>query len=163
MKSIFLTSCFMIISMCSYCQFLSNHDGDTFTYFIDTLGSYKNIRIANIDAPELNQPFGIESKNYLDTLLRNSDIQLKFINVDKYNRLVCDVFINGDRLDSILVYNGFAYVYNRYNHYENLNYIQDLARLERKNIWSLFPIVYPWDFRKIKKLPKFKFINFSHF
>ena len=49
-------------------------DGDTIR--AEATGEEIKIRLVEIDAPEINQPFGAQSKNYLNRLLNEKDVTL---------------------------------------------------------------------------------------
>ena len=49
-------------------------DGDTIR--AEAKGKEIKIRLVEIDAPEMNQPFGAQSKNFLNRLLYEKDVTL---------------------------------------------------------------------------------------
>ena len=49
-------------------------DGDTIR--AEAKGKEIKIRLVEIDAPEMNQPFGAQSKNFLNRLLNEKDVTL---------------------------------------------------------------------------------------
>jgi endonuclease YncB( thermonuclease family) len=66
------------------------HDGDTITVSKD--GSPTPIRLEGIDAPELAQTFGPESRDALRILLLNKTVQVRYSDTDKYGRILGSVF-----------------------------------------------------------------------
>ena len=65
-------------------------DGDT---LLLQSGSQRiKVRMYGIDAPELKQSYGENSKSYLEKRILNKNIDVKVINEDKYGRKVGKVF-----------------------------------------------------------------------
>ena len=65
------------------------YDGDTFTVKDKNNLVYK-IRLGLIDAPELSQEFGVQSRNQLNHLVINKSVNLKCLeNPDMYGRYIC--------------------------------------------------------------------------
>lgn len=123
-------------------------DGDTFKNYDSISHEVKVYRIANIDSPEKNQIFGSESTKFLTELMNQNDVRINVVNIDRYGRNICEVFINNQRLDSIMVVNGYSFVYTQYCHFNKLFLLQQSARVQKKGVWKFQPIVYPWDYRK---------------
>ncbi len=92
---------------------ISVTDGDT--VHLD-VGGYDEtrFRFATIDAPERDQPFGRESTQCLRDLLRQGDVTATVSTIDRYGRLVGNVFLDGQRVDVELVKKGCAWWYSRY-------------------------------------------------
>ena len=65
-------------------------DGDT---ILIQSGSQKiRVRMYGIDAPELKQKYGEESKKYLEKRIMDKNVDIKVINQDQYGRKVGKVF-----------------------------------------------------------------------
>jgi hypothetical protein len=77
-------------------------DGDTFAY-----GS-ERIRIRGIDTPEKSESGGFEATQRLDLLLREGQILVVPEAVDKYGRVVADVYVNGRNLAEVLRGEGYV-------------------------------------------------------
>ena len=67
-------------------------DGDTFELFQELDGS-KRIRIADLDAPELNEYGGKAAKDKLKNLIEGKDVTIKPVS-RSYGRIVAKVYIN---------------------------------------------------------------------
>ena len=59
------------------------HDGDALT--LKTQFEDKKIRLASIDAPELNQIYGVEARDTLKGLVLGKQVQNDFIKRDRYS------------------------------------------------------------------------------
>jgi endonuclease YncB( thermonuclease family) len=117
-----------------------------------------NIRLAYVDAPEHNQEYGLESKQWLEKQFLNTShvVSIRFIDFDKkHERHIADVFINGCSLSWLMVATGNAWAY-----YEFLTpevehcYLeaQFFARKYKLGLWAnnWFPTP-PWIYRAEEK------------
>ena len=73
-------------------------DGDTLDVtpkwrFGGTSG--KRVRLAGVDAPELDEWGGKASRKRLSDLVLNQEVELRNRKSLSYGRLVCDVYLNG--------------------------------------------------------------------
>lgn len=123
-------------------------DGDTAKFFID--GESKTVRFLSINAPEIahddvkEEFFGIESSEYVCKLLkRSSKIQLQYDSksgrVDKYDRVLAWVFVDGDLLQEKLIKGGYAevkYVYDDYLYSSNLKSLEVVAKDKKLGMWG---------------------------
>jgi micrococcal nuclease len=80
-------------------------DGDTFR-----LENGDTVRLIGIDAPELSQPGGEMSREYLAHLITGRNITLKkgYQNRDKYNRLLRFVYIGDVCVNEEMIRQGYA-------------------------------------------------------
>ncbi|MBU7045619.1 MAG: thermonuclease family protein [Theionarchaea archaeon] len=80
-------------------------DGDTFR-----LETGETVRLIGIDAPELSQPGGKKSREYLARLILNKGITLEKSNEDrdKYNRLLRFVYIGNLCINEEMIKQGYA-------------------------------------------------------
>ena len=80
-------------------------DGDTFV-----LENGETVRLIGIDAPELSQPGGEESRQYLARLILNKGITLEkgFEDRDKYRRLLRFVYIDDVCVNEEMIIQGYA-------------------------------------------------------
>ncbi len=79
-------------------------DGDTF--FIE---NRQPIRIKGLDAPEVTNCNGKQSKQALAKLILNKRVVLKEPIVDAYKRILALVYIDGISVNEYLIKNGFAH------------------------------------------------------
>ncbi|MBU7048499.1 MAG: thermonuclease family protein [Theionarchaea archaeon] len=80
-------------------------DGDTFR-----LSTGETVRLIGIDAPELSQPGGEESREYLAQLIKGKGITLEkgFEDRDTYNRLLRFVYIGNLCINEEMIRQGYA-------------------------------------------------------
>lgn len=77
-------------------------DGDTFRY------GAKRIRLRDIDTPELNEPGGQAARLRLEELLHSGPVRIVPRGRDVYDRLVADVFVDGQNVAEMLRREGYA-------------------------------------------------------
>ena len=123
-------------------------DGDTASFFIN--GEAKTVRFLSINAPEiahddvLEEYYGNESSDYTCKLLsRASSIKLQYDpksdKVDKYDRVLAWVYVDGDLLQKELVSKGYAevkYVYEDYLYSKELKELEVSAKEKKLGMWS---------------------------
>ena len=117
------------------------------------------IRFCGIDSPELAQPLGIESRDYLRSLIAKGDgtIYVQPIEKDRYNRTVAELWIpikpdyeRQIHLNTAMVEAGYAYHYRQYSgnceSAENLEWAEKIARENKLGVWN-GSHQKPWEFR----------------
>ena len=123
-------------------------DGDTIR--AEAKGEEIKIRLVEIDAPEMNQPFGAQSKNFLNRLLNEKDVTLISQGEDRYGRTLGAIYANGESANALMIKSGFAWVYDRYVKDSSLYKYQDQAKAENLGLWQAENPIAPWVWRKQK-------------
>ena len=123
-------------------------DGDTIR--AEAKGKEIKIRLVEIDAPEMNQPFGAQSKNFLNSLLYEKDVTLISQGEDRYGRVLGNLFSNELNVNMLMVKFGFAWVYDKYAKNSSLYEYQDQAKAENLGLWRAKDPIAPWVWRKQK-------------
>lgn len=147
--------CFILFIFCvpSYAENVQIKyviDGDT---VITSTGEH--IRLAEIDAPELRQRFGYESREYLIHCLSvtNNKVDLDRGDKDRYGRTIG--FLNSETLgclNATMVMEGYAWVYVKYAHDAGVWYRgQNQARYYQLGLWIDSSPVPPWVFRMMER------------
>jgi len=135
----------------------SVHDGDTLRVR-SSKGEVLKVRFACIDAPELKQPMGEESRNHLRSIVSkgNNKVKLQPITADRYGRTVAQLWNNSGLIQSQMAIAGMAYGYEQYKkdcpNWEAVRSTEVQAQEARIGVWKL-PNggERPWDYRKSKK------------
>lgn len=132
-------------------------DGDTVTAMRDN-GEKVKVRLANIDAPESHggqcrpgQPYAGKSKDAMKKLVLGKQVEFTCSTLDRYDRSVCDLHIDGTTANRELVRQGLAWA-NR----SNPSFLRDrvVAAVERDakdarlGLWSDPQSVAPWQWRR---------------
>ena len=150
-KAIFLLTLSFTVGFLSAYTPLENIrviDGDTIR--AEAKGKEIKIRLVEIDAPEMNQPFGAQSKNFLNRLLYEKDVTLIAQGEDRYGRILGNLFSNELNVNMLMVKFGFAWVYDKYAKNASLYEYQDQAKAENLGLWRAKDPIAPWVWRKQK-------------
>lgn len=123
------------------------HDGDTLTVLVGR-GDRLRIRLAEIDAPELGQPFGQASKRSLSDLCFGKVATVVPKSIDRYKRIVALVFCEGSEANQQQLARGMAWVYQRYLKRSELVAYEAGARKQKLGLWSEDGAVEPWRWRR---------------
>lgn len=113
---------------------------DKVTHVIDgdslRLGN-REVRLAGIDAPEYQQPYGRTSRRILHELVHGRRVRLQ--PVDRHHgRIVAHVYReDGLHVNATMVARGAAHVYRRYTNDPRLIALEDDARRSKKGLWAL--------------------------
>ncbi|MFW6730823.1 MAG: thermonuclease family protein [Synechococcus sp.] len=130
---------------------LSVGDGDSLR--VSSNGQRLTIRLACIDAPEIDQsPWGQQSRAYLlQRLPRGREVTIEPQTIDRYGRTVAEV-ISDININLVMVEDGQAFAYRRYlGSCESQEYLDAEYRASRRRygIWQVQGgITRPWDFRR---------------
>ena len=144
------------------CQIIpgSVYDGDTFQVRCD--GKTSKIRLCGIDAPEAKQPLGIESRDYLRSLLGKAKGEVIVIEMDRdrYGRTVAEVLFEtpqGEQsVQEEMLKAGFAYHYKQYSdnclNGDVFADAEEMGKAQQRGVWKLANGgERPWDYRKQNK------------
>lgn len=126
-------------------QFLKCTDGDTMHVMYQ--GEDRVIRFLAIDTPEYTktkEAYGKEASAYTCEAIQNAtQLTIEFDPAskkqDKYGRLLAWVFVDGELLQEKLIQEGLAeisYVYGDYKYMDELQKAQQLAKQEKRNLWT---------------------------
>jgi micrococcal nuclease len=109
-------------------------DGDTYVFRKGNTDF--TVRLKNIDAPELKQPFGYLSFVYTSKLITGKMVSYDNTGKDLYGRVLADVWLNNQRLDSTLISNGWAWHYQQYSNDTLLKSLMVSAINANKGLWK---------------------------
>ena len=124
-------------------------DGDTLQLKLES-DSVK-VRLADIDTPELDQPWGMEAKTALSNWAEGRQARIEIIDKDRYGRLVARLSVGGENLNRKLVEQGHAWVYRKYLRDESLLRVEATARKQRLGLWSAKTPIAPSEWRLGKR------------
>lgn len=120
-------------------------DGDSLE--VQTRGQSVRIRLAGIDAPESNQPYGMAAREALMRLVNGHTVRVVPTNYDQYGRVVADIRVGNIEVNKALVRAGHAWVYYQYSHDPVLQAAEREARSARRGLWANKAIP-PWIWRR---------------
>ena len=109
------------------------------------------VRLYGIDAPELAQPYGQESRQQLQSLVRGGGIRMDVKATDRYGRTVGLLYRRrrGRSVNVEMVRSGMAWWYRRYGG-RDLGFpeAEAEAKRRRRGVWRRGDrIRRPWDYR----------------
>lgn len=126
---------------------VSVHDGDTLTVLVDK--QEVKVRLAEIDAPELRQPFGNRSKQSLAELCFQVPAEIELVAKDRYGRSVGKVQCGEMDAAAHQVALGMAWVFDRYAPKDSKLYgLQAGAKAAKRGLWADNEPIPPWEWRK---------------
>lgn len=136
-------------------------DGDTITVLAPGNRPTK-VRLAGIDAPERNQPFGQKSRQHLADLVFGKEVRVSVVDKDRYGRIVGIVYVpkpipNGEIIidvDLAQIESGHAWAYRDY--LKGLpagkagRYVaaEKDAKEKKQGLWTDKNPEPPWNYRK---------------
>jgi len=127
-------------------------DGDTLT-LLTSANKQVKVRLAEIDAPEKDQPRGQNAKKALSDLVYGQTVQVEVVDTDRYGRTVGRVVAGGKDINAEMIRTGNAWVYRQYLKNRALLAIEEEAKAARRGLWSLQTDqrVPPWEWRRGKR------------
>ncbi len=124
-------------------------DGDTIVF--QRIGAKTlRVRLADIDTPELDQPWGEEAKAALKVWAENRRAEIRIVDTDRYGRSVAILWIDGKNINRRLVAEGHAWVYRRYLRDRALLRLEASAKASGIGLWSGKDAVEPRIWRRQK-------------
>lgn len=134
------------------CRVVALSDGDTFTC-LDADKHQHKIRLANIDTPEKNQPYGAKAQQLLSGLIFNKLVRIDTQASDRYGRMIGLTYVDDINVNREMVARGAAWVYPRYNLDQLLPALENIAKSEKLGVWALDQAkpIPPWEWRTLDR------------
>ena len=127
------------------------YDGDTLT--LREGNNYYRIRLAAIDAPEKDQPYGIEAAQLLRSLVQYKTVLASILDTDKYGRDIAYIYLDNREINSVMLEQGAAWHYAYFDHdkqrYSLHHALEQKARQNKLGLWSQHSFIQPWVWRRI--------------
>ena len=138
-------------------------DGDTLVLLVagGAVGqqTQERIRLAAVDAPESNQPWGKKAKQALSGYVFGRDVTVEWSKRDRYGRIVGKV-LDGERdVNLAIIRDGLAWWYRKYSSEQSpvdrqlYEAAETKARAARVGLWADPNPITPWEFRPSAKKP----------
>jgi micrococcal nuclease len=129
-------------------------NGDTLTLKTDRDKLHK-VRLADIDAPEMGQPFGRVAQRLATDLSFGKIVRVNYIFKDKYKRLIGEVFLpDGKLMNEEMVKSGLAWHYRvKHPHSSFLEKLEYKAWKKNLGLWVQETPIPPWEFRRENRPP----------
>jgi micrococcal nuclease len=110
-------------------------DGDSFSILPD-----QTIRLANVDAPELEFCYGQEAKEGLGKLILGKNVKIEKTGRDAFNRLIAFVYLNDQLINETAIENGWAkYASGGSDNNDLADLLKEKSQEAKKNkigVWS---------------------------
>jgi endonuclease YncB( thermonuclease family) len=131
-------------------------DGDT-VYLLNHNYEKLKVRLQHIDAPELDQSYGKESKFLLEQLILNKKVTVIGDKKDIYKRLLGVISLDDVDINLEMIKAGAAWHFKKYAKFDQTEYQYQIydenehqAKLKKIGLWKENAIS-PWLWRKNKK------------
>jgi endonuclease YncB( thermonuclease family) len=102
----------------------------------------------------MRQAFGYRAKQAMSELVFGNDVELRPHTIDRYGRLVAQVFVDGNDVGLEVLRLGLAWVYERYiteasgDLQAKYREAQEEARAKRSGLWADPEPTPPWEYRR---------------
>ncbi|MFQ3665097.1 MAG: thermonuclease family protein [Sphingomonadaceae bacterium] len=97
------------------------------------------IRLAGIDAPELGQPWGIQSREALRRMIGGRMVRVEVTDRDRYGRYVGRMWVGRTYVNAEMTRAGHAWAFARYLPDAEIRAGHEAARAAGRGLWSLPP------------------------
>jgi endonuclease YncB( thermonuclease family) len=115
--------------------------------------AFRKIRLADIDAPEKDQPYGEAATRAVSALLLHQSVVIDTVATDVYGRSVAYVQKDALQINTELVRLGLAWSSSRGRRSSRLVAAQDEARRARRGLWADAAPTPPWAWRRAQSAP----------
>lgn len=124
-------------------------DGDTVSVLTPEKQEVR-VRLAEIDAPEKNQPFGVKARKMLSELIFAEDVFVVKVDTDRYGRTVGRIYHGQTDVNLEMVKAGGAWAYTKYLTDSAFRTAEDAARAGKLGLWALQEDqrTPPWEWRR---------------
>jgi micrococcal nuclease len=137
---------------------VSCNDGDTCRLAKGDGNKAMKVRLVGIDAPELShggQPYGKESKDFLNQMVVGKSVRLQSLGQDTYGRTLGVLLVGSVDVNESMIRAGMAEVYvgKTEDGVDSDRYFkaQQEARSARRGMWAQARYESPYQFRKRTK------------
>ena len=122
------------------------HDGDTIS--IRTPASTVRVRLVGIDCPEGGQPYSARARRYTSSLVFKKAVTVESRGVDRYDRVLGRVLVDGVDVNEAIVRNGLAWQYPNGPQDPRITAAEKAARAGRVGLWADPDPIPPWRWRR---------------
>ena len=123
-------------------------DGDTLHVQPAQGGASQKLRIKGIDAPEVCQAWGMQSREALARLVWGQRVTVQLNDVDDHGRWLAQVFVNGEDVGARLVAQGHAWSYQFRRDPGPYAFQQQQAAINRLGLFGQPQAMRPREFRQ---------------
>lgn len=141
-----LAGCIFIWSIPAHAEWegrvVSVYDGNTL--IVSNEGRGEIVRLAGVDAPEREQPFGIPAKNFTADMVGGKTVRVvPYGDVDTYKVYAGELCLNEEILRA-----GYGWYDPRLGKDEGFAILEETAKSARRGLWAEEHPTPPWQFRR---------------
>ena len=125
------------------------HDGDTCTVL--TRQGVVKVRLAQVDAPEIDQPYGTQVRDVLCALICDRDVDIEPRGTS-YDRVVGSIRLGGLDTSEAMVREWATWDYARYDSDPVMTGLKATALQRGRGSWAAPLSIVPWNLRDSVKL-----------
>ena len=111
------------------------------------------IHLAEIDAPEKNQPYGNTSRKKLADKLQGRVVQVTYFEKDRFNHIAGTVNLDDRWINQEVLAEGCAWHDKRYSDDDMLDTAEQQARARHLGLWAEPNPMPPWEWRQTHQTP----------
>jgi micrococcal nuclease len=128
-------------------------DEDTIE-ILETGNRLTRVRLAGIDAPEKNQPFGQRSRKELTSMVAQRPVTITGSETDRYARLLGTVWLGMTDVNAEQISKGLAWAYRYHGKPIRPDYavLEAEARRQSTGLWSAPGQTEPWRWRSLHQV-----------
>jgi len=123
-------------------------DGDTVHVKPQSGGDVRKIRLKDMDAPEICQSWGPESRQALSGLLLGQMVWVQPLGKDDYQRMLARVFVERQDAGAWMVSQGHAWSYRWRGRQAPYDELEAQAHAQRRGLFSQSGLESPRNFRR---------------
>jgi endonuclease YncB( thermonuclease family) len=110
-------------------------DGDT-VVVIDSNKTQTTLRLAEVDCPEKNQPFGTKAKQFTSDQVYLKTVKYVVTDIDRYGRSIAMIYYDNNKyLSAEIIRAGMGWHYKKYSKSIELAEIEIEAQKEKRGLW----------------------------
>lgn len=110
------------------------------------------VHLAEIDAPEKNQPYGETARKKLSEKLLGRIVRVTYFEKDRFDHVVGMVYLGQRWINAEALAEGCAWHDKRYSDNEDLDMAEQQAQARRLGLWAVAKPVAPWEWRQIHQV-----------
>lgn len=123
-------------------------DGDTLDIAAEGEKSVVRIELADVDCPELDQPYGQDAKQTVSSLVLGKRVRVRAVVRNRFGQFFARVYLpDGRDLNAELITRGLAWWNSQTSRDEELRSLELQARAQKRGLWSDIEPTSPWDWR----------------
>ncbi|WP_152389253.1 thermonuclease family protein [Azotobacter salinestris] len=134
------------------CRVIRVQDGDSLTC-LSPARQRLEVHLADLDAPEIGQPYGQLAQLQLFRLVYNKSVRLEVVDQKRYGARMAHVYLGETHINGEMVRQGSAWAYGGASGDSSLAQLEAEAKSQQRGLWGLpqAEIAPPWQWRSDRK------------